>query len=93
MKILKRVVLIVASLLALVYIGDYAALRIPVPKGRSVFGTVTVRDYYDVTLKGGKSEFYFLNPQDVTCVNSLFPHMGYKPCWYLRRHARDRIPM
>src|ERR1035441_8539805 len=25
------------------------------------------------------------------CVRSLFPHLGYIPCWYLRRHATKRI--
>jgi hypothetical protein len=26
----------------------------------------------------------------VTCVHSLFPHMGYQPCWYLSRHSEQR---
>ena len=83
----------IVVLLALVYAGDYASVRIPIPKGRSPFSTVTVRPYYDVGLKSGKSEFYFLDPQKQTCVNSLFPHLGYDPCWYLRKHVRQRIAM
>ena len=93
MKLAKRIALIVAGLLALVYAGDYASVRMPFPKNRTLYDTVTVRPYYDVTLKSGKSEFYFLDPQKQTCVNSLFPHLGYNPCWYLRKHARQRIPM
>jgi len=46
-----------------------------------------------VGLKSGKSDFYFLDPQKQTCVNSLFPHLGYKPCWYLRKHTHPRIAM
>jgi hypothetical protein len=93
MKYLKRILFIILTLLAAVYVGDYALVRIPIPPGRAVFGTVTVRPYYDVGLKSGKSEFFFLDPQRQTCVNSLLPHMGFKPCWYLRKHARERIAM
>jgi hypothetical protein len=85
--------LIIGGLLVLVYVGDYASVRIPIPSGRNPYSTVTVRPYYDVTLKSGKSEFYFLDPQKRTCVNSLFSHMGYSPCWYLRKHTRQRIQM
>ena len=93
MKLIKRIALIAAGLLALVYAGDYASVRIPIPKGRAAYSTVTVRPYYDVGLKSGKSDFYFLDPQKQTCVNSLFPHMGYNPCWYLRKHTHPRIAM
>lgn len=91
MKYLKYIVLITISLVVLVYAGDYFSVRIPIPPRRAVFGTVTVRPYYDVGLKSGKSEFFFLDPQKQTCVNSLFPQLGLKPCWYLRRHTRQRI--
>ena len=93
MKLVKRIALIIAGLLALVYVGDYASLRIPIPKSRVRYSTVVVRPYYDVGLKSGKSEFYFLDPRKQTCVNSLFPHLGYNPCWYLRKHTHQRIPM
>jgi len=83
----------VVVLLALVYAADYAVVRIPIPQGRAVYGSVTVRPYYDVGLKGGKSEFYFLDPQNQPCVNSLFPHLGFNPCWYVRKHTHPRIAM
>jgi hypothetical protein len=92
-KLLKRAVLIVVALAALLYAGDYALVRLPFPKGRAVYGTVVVRQYYDVGLKSGKSQFYFLDPTNQSCVNSLFPHFGYSPCWYLRKHSRQRISM
>ena len=93
MKFVKRIALITVGLLALVYVGDFASLRIPVPKGRVPYSTVVVRPYYDVALKSGKSDLYFLDPQKQTCVNSLFPHLGYKPCWYVRKHTHPRIKM
>jgi hypothetical protein len=93
MKLVKRILLILIVLLALIYVGDYATLRIPIPKSRALYGTVTVRPYYDVGLKSGKSDLYFLDPQQQTCVNSIFPHMAFTPCWYLRRHTHPRIAM
>jgi hypothetical protein len=92
-KVFKQVALITVCLLALVYAGDYASIRIPIPKGRAAYGTVVVRPYYDVGLKSGKSDFYFLDPQDQTCVNALFPHLGFNPCWYVRAHTHPRISM
>ncbi len=75
------------------YAGDYASVRIPIPKGREVYSTVTVRPYLAVGLKSGKSDLYFLDPQKQTCVNSLFPHLGYNPCWYVRKHTHQRVQM
>jgi hypothetical protein len=75
------------------YAGDYASVRLPIPKGRVVYSTVTVRPYLAVGLKSGKSDLYFFDPQKQTCVNSLFPHMGYNPCWYVRKHTHQRVQM
>jgi hypothetical protein len=93
MKYVIRGVLMLAALLALVYAGDYAAVRIPLPKSRAAYDTVTVRPEYDVGLKSGKSDIYILDSQQQTCVKSLFPHLGYPPCWYLRKHTHPRIAM
>lgn len=93
MKLAKRIILVVVGLMAVTYLGDYALVAIPIPKGRAAYGTVTVRPYLAVGLKSGKSDLYFLPPQQQTCVNSLFPHMGYPPCWYLRRNTHPRTAM
>lgn len=93
MQLVKRIALIIVGLAALVFIGDYAVLCIPIPKGRSPYATVVVRPYYDVGLKSGKSDFYFLDPRKQTCVNSLFPHLGYAPCWYVRQHTHPATKM
>lgn len=93
MRLVNRIALITIGVLALVYVGDYAAVRVPIPKGRAAYSTVVVRPYYNVGLKSGKSDLYFLEPQKQTCVNSLFPHLGYTPCWYLRKHTHPRIDM
>ena len=86
----KRVLLGVVAAVALLYAGDYAVLRARLPQSLS---TVTVEPYYAVPQKNGKTEFIMLDPQDQTCTQSIFPHMGHAPCWYLRKHVQQRIDM
>lgn len=93
MNLLKRITLTLICLLASLYAVDYAAVSIPIPKGRAAYSTVIVRPYYDVALKSGKSDLYFLDPQKETCVNALFPHMGFSPCWYVRKHTHPKIKL
>jgi hypothetical protein len=88
---MKRIGLIVVALLALLYAGDYAAVRFRIRRGRDPFGVVRIRRYYAVPQKSGKSEFYFLDPQNQVCVHALFPHLGYNPCWYVSRHTLRRV--
>jgi len=88
-RIAKIAAAAVVALCALVYAGDYISARFHIPKGLGTLSTVEVQSYYAVPLKGGKTEFMFLKPENQTCVNSLFPHQGYSPCWYVRRH-RDK---
>ena len=92
---MKRLALIVArwTLLtaALLYIGDYLSLRYRIPNHREQFGTVMVERSYAIPQKDRKTEYMFDPPAPQTCVNSLFPHFGDPPCWYLRRHTRQQI--
>jgi hypothetical protein len=89
----KRLALMLILLLAIVYAGDYFSVRFKIPHGRNTFGTVTIQRSYSVMKKDGKPDFYFDPPQDVTCVRSIFPHLGCDPCWYLRRHQTQQIKM
>ena len=79
-----------AALVVLAFLIDYGIFRLRVVAGRQAYGSVLVRSYYAVAQKNGKTEFLFDPPQPSTCVNSLFPHAGYPPCWYLTRHAEQR---
>ncbi len=81
--------LIAAS--ALVYTVDYLAWRYKLATGHSPYGTVTVQFYYAIQEKNGKTEYDYQPPQPDTCVNSLFPHAGYSPCWYERKHTEKQI--
>lgn len=75
---------------ALLYTADYLSLRYRIPN-REPFGSVTVQRYYALHKSKQKTNFMFADPETQTCVRSLFPHSGYPPCWYLSRHAEQRI--
>lgn len=78
------VALLVAGCAA--YIGDYMVLSLRAwLKGQSsVVETVTV---YDATpLKNGRDEVFFNQPETQTCVDAIFPHLGYPACWRVRRN-------
>jgi hypothetical protein len=84
---------ILAGLLVLsaIYVVDDLSVRFRIPPRRQPFGSVTVERYDAIPEKNGKVEFGFEPPVQQTCVRSLFPHLGYAPCWYLSRHAEQRI--
>ena len=86
---MKAAIIVVLLICALLYSGDYAAVRLR----RAPTGTVQVQPYYSVPLKDGKTEFMLLDPETQTCVKSLLPHFGYSPCWYLDGRKQQRINM
>ena len=79
-----------AGMIAL-YLGDDLSVRSRIPGSRQPFGTVTIRRFDAIPEKNNKTEYVYENPVTVTCVRSLFPHLGYVPCWYLSRHGEQRI--
>ena len=36
--------------------------------------------------KNGRLEVFYNQPQSEVCVYALFPHAGYRPCWYAVRN-------
>jgi len=89
-RALKIAPLLLFGLLCLVYLADYAVLKYRVAENRGALGTVTVYSYYAIQKKGNKVEYVFNGTQNETCVHTLFPHMGYAPCWYVERHREQR---
>jgi len=69
---------------------DYAVLRAREATNRNPYGSVVVNHYTAVLQKNGKTTLTFDPPQPWTCVNSLFPHQGWLPCWYLSSHRDQR---
>ena len=95
---LKRALVVFVAMAALVYAGDYAALRLRIafPRLGPAFDSMQMERLYAIALKNGKTE-YQLDAQQpevtLTCVRALFPHLGYSPCWYLRHNSQKPIPM
>ena len=90
---MKRTAIIVAVCLGLLYLGDFlwVWLRVHYPAAGAAFGSVDV--YYETPLKNGKSEFFFGQSDKQTCAKSLFPQMGYPPCWYASRRTMRSVEL
>jgi len=88
--LLKWIAGVLIALAALVSAGDFLwfELRMYEPKQNDPVQTVTF--FYATSVKGGKVEVFYDQPQTATCVHSIFPHRGYKPCW---RFSRSGIQM
>ena len=83
--------MILALLCSGVYLCDYLYVRYRISNNRNPFGVVNLRRYYAIPQKSGKTELVFQEPEDQVCVQSLFPHFGYSPCWYAKRRNVKRI--
>ena len=92
-RFLLRAVGVIVATAAVAYFVDYAVLRVRVATNHTPFGTVTVHPFYAVPQKDQKTQFILGDPSDQQCVNSLFPHMGDSPCWYLTGHRNQQINM
>ena len=95
---MKRALVLAVALGTIVYVGDYAAVRLRVayPRLGNAFASVQMVRLYAIPLKNGRIEYQLdaVQPEvTVSCVRALFPHMGYPPCWYLRRNSQKPIPM
>jgi len=86
-----RALLALCLAVASAFVVDAALLRYRASTKHNAFGTVTVHPYYAFPRKDKKTELIFDDPYDQTCANSLFPQMGYSPCWYLRRHSDHEL--
>jgi len=84
---LIRAAVIVLILIGIAFLIDYLELR----ANSNAFGSVEIHRYYAVGLKNKKTDYSSADPELQTCVNSLFPHFGYYPCWYLRSHNVKEI--
>jgi hypothetical protein len=96
--LIKRILIVSVAALAVLFIGDYLSVRIRAmhPKPTDPFESLKTLRVLAIPEKNGKTEFEVdaQNPeQTVTCVHSLFPHMGYSPCWYVKPRLNQPISM
>ena len=82
---------IALGVLAAFYFLDYLSARFGIPGHRPTLGSVQVQTMYAVRQKNSRIEYSLGDIVPQTCVNSLFPQMGYTPCWYLAKHATKNI--
>ena len=97
-RITRRILLAAVSTLAFIYVGDYLSVRVRLmhPKSADPLESITTARILAIPEKNGKVEYEpdVQNPQQtVTCVHSLFPHLGYSPCWYIKPKLGQPIPM
>ena len=94
-RILKWTGVALLASLALLWVGDYVSVqhRTAHKTSSDPVETIRVRPVYAIARKDGKDEFDFGDPQIQTCIHSLFPHLGYSPCWYVVRHSQRPIPI
>jgi hypothetical protein len=91
----RRIVLVVAAVVALLvglplllYLGDALVLSRRLAGGG---GRETLTVYFATRLKSGKLEIFTDRPQSEICAKALFPHFGYRPCWYVRRTGSVKV--
>jgi hypothetical protein len=82
-----RIAEILLGAIVLLYAGDFLLVHARADRTRQI----VVQQYYAVRLKGKKVEYMPLDDANETCARSLFPQMGYLPCWYVSRHRVRQI--
>ncbi len=90
-KIVRWMVIVGIACVALAYIADDFSVhrRMAHRTKTDPLETTQVRTLYAVPRKDGKAELDFGDPETQTCVHSLFPHLGYDPCWYTKRQNQQ----
>ncbi len=88
----EKLILILAVVVipAILYGLDDLSVAIGVPS-RPRYSTFTINRFYRVNEKFNKFSLNPMPPVDERCVNSLFPHFGSNPCWYVSRHTMQSI--
>jgi hypothetical protein len=89
-KVLATFLVSLLLLTLLAYLTDLCIFRYRLAKNKTPFGQVMVTSYDAVAQKNGKTQYIFDPPQAQSCSNSIFPHAGVPPCWYLQRHSDQR---
>ena len=87
-RLVAALLVVLVALPLLVWIGDALVLRYRLTRGGAL-ETMTV--YLATRLKSGKVEVFTDRPQTEVCAHALFPHFGYRPCWWVRRSGGVKV--
>jgi hypothetical protein len=88
-SLLKRLLVITACLLASIYGADYLWLQLRLESKNPSAAMDSVTRFDATMLKNGKIQIFDGQPVIQRCVHSLLPHLGYTPCWYLKRAGQE----
>lgn len=91
MSKIRRVAQFIVLALLLLYGGDYVSARFGLPNGRQTLSSVDVQIMWAIRQKDGRIDYELGDTETRPCLYSLFPHLGYPPCWYLTRHKNQVI--
>ena len=91
-KIALRALAVLLAVTAVVYCVDYVVFRVKMARGTGV-EMVTIERIYAIPEKNKRTEYTDAGSVDMQCVHTLFPHMGYGPCWYVKKHTLQQINM
>ncbi len=75
---------ILGGLALLAYGLDYLSVQYRIPQ-REQFSIIRVDQLYAIPNKWKEVDWSRGDPVMEQCVNSLMPHYGLRPCWYVRR--------
>jgi len=84
-RILWLAIRVLLAVVVLVYLADWAVLRIKASHGTG-YGTIQVDEYLATPLKGNKDEYDYMGTTPTLCAHAIFPH-GATPCWWLAKHT------
>jgi hypothetical protein len=87
LSLLSRITTVLVALVIVLYIGDYVVVRLR----SEPTGTCQITKLYAIPQKDDKTSYEAGEPETQTCANSIFPHLGYSPCWYAKRHKTQQV--
>ena len=86
-KIFRFGLLGAIAIAGLAYALDSATVAFP--GNRQLYEDLRVDHVYTDTNKWHEIEYSRGLPTTERCVEALFPHAGYRPCWYVKKHTMD----
>ncbi len=89
---IERILLWALICAAVLYAIDYASLVTRFPGNREQLSTVEVMRFLVFEEKFHKESYAYKGTDNAPCANSLFPHLGANPCWYVKRHKMVMMP-
>lgn len=88
-RILQKTLLGLLGVLAVVYGFDWVSVTFRIPGNREIYSDIRVDQVFTDTNKYKELEYSLGAPVVERCVYALFPHGGFRPCWYVSRHTMN----